>query len=130
MIFFHFLPVGVVADATAANLVARCFIIRARNTLKIVMTSPTIKRMLNVTGLGYVPSTLSTVISIVDVARITVVITGPIAPPTILIIFVIADEIPVYSLGVMPMITLIKVVGKSAPAIPKIKREEFMPAEE
>ena len=86
--------------------------------------------MLNVSGLGYVPSTLSTVIFIVDIPRITVVITGPIAPPTILIIFVIAEEIPVYSLGVMPMITLIKVVGKSAPAIPKIKREAFMPPEE
>jgi len=36
--------------------------------------------MLNVTGLGYLFSTLSTVIEIVAEARITVVRTGPIAP--------------------------------------------------
>src|SRR6476620_10162820 len=103
---------------------------RARNTLKIVITSPTIKRMLNVSGLGYVPSTLSTVIFIVDIPRITVVTTGPIAPPTILIIFVIAEEIPVYSLGVNEIVVLINVFGKSAPAIPKTKRLPLIPCDE
>jgi hypothetical protein len=55
-------------------------------------------------------------------ARITVVITGPIAPPTILIIFVTAEPIPVYSLGVNPMVVLVNVIGKSAPAVPNTKR--------
>jgi hypothetical protein len=49
------------------------------------------------------------------------VITGPIAPPTILIIFVTAEEIPVYSLGENEIIVLINVVGNSAPAIPNKK---------
>ena len=69
-------------------------------------------------------------IEIVADAKITVVITGPIAPPTILIIFVTAEEIPVYSLGVNAMLVLINVFGKSAPAIPKIKRLPFTPCDE
>ena len=67
-------------------------------------------------------STLSTVTETVTDARITVVITGPIAPPTILIIFVTAEEIPVYSSGVNKMFVVFNVIGKSAPAIPNIKR--------
>ena len=55
--------------------------------------------------------------------------TGPIAPPTILIMFVIAEEIPVYSLGVNPMVVLFNVFGKSAPAIPKIKRLTLTPCD-
>jgi hypothetical protein len=70
------------------------------------------------------------VIEIVADVNITVVITGPIAPPTILIMFVIAEEIPVYSLGVNSMLVLINVFGKSAPAIPKIKRLAFTPCDE
>ena len=77
--------------------------------------------MLNATGLGIISSTLSTVIETVTDVKITVVITGPIAPPTILIIFVTAEEIPVYSLGENEIIVLINVVGNSAPAIPNIK---------
>ena len=50
-------------------------------------------------------------------------ITGPIAPPTILIIFVAAEDIPVYSLGVNEMIVLVNMTGKSAPAIPNKKRQ-------
>src|SRR5580765_8113889 len=59
--------------------------------------------------------------TVMDV-RITVVTTGPTAPPTILIMFVTAEEIPVYSLGVNKMFVVFNVSGKSAPAIPNIKR--------
>ena len=55
--------------------------------------------------------------------------TGPIAPPTILIMFVMAEQIPVYSLGVNPMVVLFNVFGKSAPAIPKINRLPLMPCD-
>jgi hypothetical protein len=58
------------------------------------------------------------------------VITGPIAPPTILIIFVTAEEIPVYSLGENEMIVLINVVGNSAPAIPNIKSAQLIASDE
>ena len=102
-------------------LVARCFTLIPRNTHAIAITSPIPKIMLNATGLGILSSTLSTVIETVTDVKITVVITGPIAPPTILIIFVTAEEIPVYSLGENETIVLINVVGNSAPAIPNIK---------
>ncbi|MGB6592788.1 MAG: hypothetical protein WA323_02115 [Candidatus Nitrosopolaris sp.] len=103
-------------------LVARCFILIARNTDAIAITTPTANIMLNAAGLGQLFATLSTVIETVTDARITVVITGPIAPPTILIIFVAAEEIPVYSLGVNEVIVLINVIGNNAPAIPNKKR--------
>ena len=45
---------------------------------------------------------------------ITVAITGPMAPPIILISLVAAEEIPVSSLGVSAIIMLINVTGKSA----------------
>ena len=48
--------------------------------------------------------------------------TGPIAPPTILIIFVAAEEIPVYSLGVNEILVLFNVRGRRAPAIPNRNR--------
>ena len=54
--------------------------------------------------------------------RITVTMTGPIAPPTILIIFVAAEEIPVYSLGVNEIFVLFNVRGKIAPVIPNRNR--------
>ena len=49
---------------------------------------------------------------------ITVAITGPIAPPIILMSLVEAEEIPVSCLGVREMIMLIKVTGRSAAPIP------------
>jgi hypothetical protein len=70
------------------------------------------------------------VIEIVADVKITVVITGPIAPPIILIIFVMAKGISVYSSGVNSMLVLINVLGKSAPAIPKIRRLPFIPCDE
>ena len=63
-----------------------------------------------------------TVTDIVIDDRITVTMTGPIAPPTILIIFVAAEEIPVYSLGVNEIFVLFNVRGKRAPAIPNRNR--------
>jgi hypothetical protein len=44
--------------------------------------------------------------------------------------FVIAEEIPVYSLGVNEIVVLINVFGKSAPAIPKTKRLPLIPCDE
>ena len=60
---------------------------------------------------------------------ITVAITGPIAPPIILISLVAAEDIPVSSLGVRAIIILISVTGKSAAPIPKMKSDAVTSAE-
>src|SRR5215216_2733044 len=74
--------------------------------------------MLNAVGLGYSPtSPFSSMFTSIDV-MITVAITGPIAPPIILISLVAAEEIPVSSLGVREIIMLISVMGRSAAPIP------------
>src|SRR5678816_3537205 len=67
------------------------------------------------------------VIGIVADVIITVVITGPIAPPIILSILVEAEEIPVYCVGVSPMMVTMTVFGIIALAIPKIKRPVLIP---
>jgi hypothetical protein len=61
---------------------------------------------------------------------ITVAITGPIAPPIILISLVAAEEIPVSSFGVRAMIIFINVTGKSEAPIPNRNSDPVTPAGE
>src|SRR5215203_2960348 len=104
--------------------------------LRIIITSiveasdnarPTRKTMLNAVGLGYSPTLPSTsmLTSIDDM--ITVAISGPIAPPMILISLVEADEIPVSSFGVKEIMMFIRVIGKSAAPIPNRNSEPAIP---
>jgi hypothetical protein len=86
-------------------------------------TRPTINTILNAVGLGYWPTLPSTSMLTRIEVTITVAITGPIAPPIILISLVAAEEIPVSSLGVREMIMFINVTGISAAPIPNIKSE-------
>ncbi|MGA6923392.1 MAG: hypothetical protein WBY22_10735, partial [Nitrososphaeraceae archaeon] len=84
----------------------------------MAIASPTRRTRLNELGLGYSPTTPSTsTLTRIEVI-ITVAITGPIAPPIILMSLVEAEEIPVSCLGVREMIMLIKVTGRSAAPIP------------
>ena len=81
------------------------------------------KTILKAVGLGYWPVVPSTSIGIRIDDMITIAITGPIAPPIILVSLVAAEDMPVKSLGVRAMIILISVTGKSAAPIPKRKSD-------
>lgn len=82
------------------------------------IANPPIKTRLNARGLGYSPTLPSTSILTRIEVIIAVAITGPMAPPIILISLVEAEEIPVNSLGVRAIMILINVTGISAAPIP------------